>query len=216
MRLHPGAAAVEVPRALLSGLAPGALDVALRSLGARIGADRDGPWFTRRHLRRISDLLVGEGALDLPRGLRFSARGSRAFLRREAGDVPRHGPPAVPRLERADRSREEFDLPGFLASAGPETAAVDADRLGPDAVVRLADAADRFTPHGAGSGRPVAVLAWLRRRQVPGWLRLRTPVVAGARGIAWIPGFRVDREHLVRPGTRRVAVLRVRWDTPPG
>jgi tRNA(Ile)-lysidine synthase len=74
--------AVQVRRALLADLPGPMLDVALRRLGTRLGAERDGPWFTRRHLEVVRRLLAEEGSVDLPRGLRFSVRGGRAVLAR--------------------------------------------------------------------------------------------------------------------------------------
>jgi tRNA(Ile)-lysidine synthase len=108
--------------------------------------------------------------------------------------------------------RRAFDLVAFLAAAPTHEAALDAEVLGPSAEVRLARAGDRFTPYGRGVGGPTDVLRFLARRGVPAWLRRRTLVVVGARGVAWIPGQRIDREHAVTDATATVARLRIGAD----
>lgn len=203
---HVHADAVEAPRALLASLAPGLLDLAFRRLGRLLHANREGPWFTRRHLDACRRVLAEGGAVDLPRSLRFQVSGPRAWLRR----VSLAAHPAA-RLEREDVPTASFDLAAYLARDASWEAAVDADRLGPTAVVRPVQPEDVFVPWGREPRRPVGVLAWLARRQVPVFLREAQVVVEGASGIAWVPGHRVDRSHAVGEGTRTVAHLTVRW-----
>ncbi len=79
----------------------------------------------------------------------------------------------------------------------------------PDATLRRVTAEDRFVPYGQSPTHAVPVLRWLAKRQVPRWLRARQLVVAGASGIAWVCGHRVDAGHAVLPTTTRVAILEV-------
>ena len=211
MRLHPQAAAVEVPRSALNSLSRPFLDLALRRMGREIGADRDGPFFTRRHVELLRGLLVDGGALDLPRSLHVDVAARRVWLRR------RHVAASVPRLVWRVQDAAELDLEAFLArgvegEAVAGEAVVDADVVGDAPTVRTVRRGDGFAPWGAEAERAVDVLAWLARRQVPAWLRARQPVVVGARGVAWVPGFRVDRRHAVTASTRRVALLALDWD----
>lgn len=206
--LHPQVPAVEVARATLAALTPPFLDLALRRLGREIAADRDGPFFTRRHLALVGGLLGTGGALDLPRGLHVDVSPTRVWLRRL------DAPGVLPRLVREEHDAASFDLAAFLAAGDDGRAALDAEVLGGQARLRLVEPADVFVPWGAGDARARGVLAWLAKRQVPAWLRRRQVVLAGEGGVAWLPGHRVDRRHAVGPATRRVAVVALAW--PPG
>jgi tRNA(Ile)-lysidine synthase len=201
---HAPGAAVAVPRALLLGLAPDDLALALRALGAPLRADAEGPWFTGRHLRLAAEVLAQGGAQDLPRGLRLQVSPSRAWLLRR---TPRRG--AGWTLERRVVPRADFDLAGFRRTREPFTAALDAEVLGPSARLRALGREDRFSPLGLGSGRPTAALPWLAKRGVPAAARRASLVVEGARGVAWVVGERIDAHHAVGPETKTVALLRV-------
>jgi hypothetical protein len=201
---HAPGAAVAVPRALLSDLAPDDLALALRALGAPLRADAEGPWFTGRHLRLVAGILARGGAQDLPRGLRLQVSPSRAWLLRR---TPRPG--AGWTLERRDVARAEFDLAGFGSTREPFTAALDAQVLGPSARLRAVGRADRFSPLGLGAGRPTGVTAWLAKRGVPASARHASLVVEGAHGVAWVVGERIDAAHAVGRETDAVALLRV-------
>ena len=207
LRVHPQVPAVEVARATLSALTPPFLDLALRRLGREIAADRDGPFFTRRHLALVRGLLGTGGALDLPRGLHLDVSPTRVWLRRLDAPV------VLPRLVREEHDAASFDLAAFLAAGHDDRAALDAEVLGRRARLRLVGPTDVFVPWGADDARPRGVLAWLARRQVPAWLRRRQVVLAADRGVAWLPGHRVDRRYAVRSTTRRIAVLALAW--PP-
>lgn len=198
------AAAVEMPSDVLAGLRGVDLALALRTAGAPLEADRDGPWLTRRHLELAHGILRHGGDLDLPAGLVLHARGRRAWLARRRAPAPR-----LPRLGREDVPRAGFDLDALRTAARPETAALDAGVLGARAELRLLRPQDRFTPQGAGAGGPTRIVAWLSRRGVPRLARRGQLVVCGSRGVAWVVGRRVDRDHAVGDLTRRVARLEI-------
>ncbi|MHC5012577.1 MAG: tRNA lysidine(34) synthetase TilS C-terminal domain-containing protein, partial [Planctomycetota bacterium] len=207
LRHHPGAEAVEVARDVLLPLPETFLDLALRRMGTPLGAERDGPFFTRRHLRRLRDLLASGGALDLPRGLVVTVAGNHVLLARRTRTArcPR------PVLERQDLPSEAFDLDAFLSRRPLDGAALDADRLGRDARFRPLRTGDRFLPFGTVPAHPVEIDAWLARRGVPRRIRRGLWVLEGAHDIAWVPGYRIDRSHAVTPETKRVAHVRIRW-----
>jgi tRNA(Ile)-lysidine synthase len=210
--VHPAAGAVEMRRDLLASLGPDHLDAALRLAGARIAADREGPWLTRRHVRLAREILLEGGSVDLPHGLVFRAAGSRSWLARRRPDPAE---PALPALERTDLPRAEFDLQGFVARRPRDAAVVDADVLGPTARARLLRPGDRFTPFGMPAAHPVEIETWLARRGVPALARRGQVVVEGARGIAWVVGHRIDAGHRVAEGTKAVARLTLRWKPAP-
>ena len=201
--LWPEAGAVAMPRAALQALRGEDLALALRRAGARLHAERAGPWFTRRHVAVLRGLLPAGGDLDLPRGLRVHVAGKTAWLARRA--LP---PTAPAQLERRDVPAAAFDLAAFLAAAGPDTVALDAGVLGPGARLRPLGAGDLFVPFGS-SGAPRQVARWLARHGVPGFVRRAQIVLEGAGGVAWIVGRRMDARHAVTPETRSVAILRV-------
>jgi tRNA(Ile)-lysidine synthase len=211
VRVHALEGAVEVPRASLVSLAPAELELALRALGAPLRADRDGPWFTRRHVRIAARLLEDEGTLELPRGLVLRVGPRTVLLARRH---PRREQAPAPTLVREDVPACRFDLAAFARERPPGTAALDAERLGPRAVLRPLAKDDRFAPLGAAPVGEATVAGWLARRGVPAILRRATWVVEGASGVAWVVGHRIDARHAVTPATRVVARLRV--VPPPG
>jgi tRNA(Ile)-lysidine synthase len=186
----------------LAGLAGDELAQALRTLAAPLEPDRDGPWLTRRHVAACRAALDQRGAVDLPHGLTLRATSARAWLLR------REPLPEPPALARRDAPRAEFDLDAFRLRAEPFVAALDSAVLGAAPHLRRAVRSDRFLPLGS-AGRDVLLTEWLRRRGVPRLARNATWVLAGARGVAWIPGLREDARHAVTDATREVALLRV-------
>lgn len=194
------APAVVVPRSLL--VLPGArFETAMRLLGRRLDADRDGPWLTRRHLRLCRQLVDIGGSLDLPRGLAFRVTGRRAWLYRREGPAPALAP--VVRVLPATR----FDVEAWARREGAEEAALDLERVGPRPRLRLVRPEDRFRPWGAPTEAPLGVLTWAARLGVPRDVRRRLQVLEGASGIAWVPGARIDADHAVSDATERVAIV---------
>ena len=189
-----------MPRALLADLDLEDLALALQLAGACLHAQRDGPWFVRRHVVRFAGLLVEGGELDLPRGRFLHVAGKTAWLAlRELPAVP------LPRLVRREGPAGSFDLAAWQAGDHPARAAVDADRLGAEATVRLLRPQERFTP--LGSGGPTQVRTWLARQGLPAFVRRGQLMVVGANGVAWVVGRRLDRGHAITKETRRVAIL---------
>lgn len=205
-RHHPLAAAVEMPREMLRPLRGEFLALALRHAGRLLRAERDGPWFSRRHVERFERLLTEGGDLDLPRGLRLHVAGGRAWLARR--EPP---PPRLPEILREDLPRAAFDVEAWRRENRRGVVALDAGVLGDTPRARLMQKEDRFWPHGRGEAREVVIGAWLARRGMPALARRGQVVVEGASGVAWVVGHRVDRRHLVGPRTQTVAVLSLRW-----
>ncbi|MDJ0523103.1 MAG: tRNA lysidine(34) synthetase TilS, partial [Planctomycetota bacterium] len=201
-RHHALAGAVTMPRADLLDLEGEDLALALRLAGEHLEADRDGPWFVRRHVARLRELLQHGGELDLPRGLFLHVAGSTAWLAsRQQPDV------SLPELRVRIVDRAAFDLEAWRTQVHGRRAAVDADRLGHTALRRL-ERGDRFTPLGGG-GRETTVKAWLSKAGVPAFVRRGQLVVVGERGVAWVVGRRLDAGHAVTDETKRVAILTV-------
>lgn len=171
----------------------------LRRLGAALEADRDGPWFTTRHVARIEALLAaGRGTIELPRGLVFRVGGARSWLYRKATRerVVWHAT-----LESA--GRVEKGIATARLGANFDVASLDAAWLGPAPYGRLLERGDRFVPIGAGPPREVDVAAWLAKRGRPRFARERQPVFVGQHGIAWVVGAGVDRRAAVGEQTSR-------------
>ncbi len=191
--------AVSLPRALLVEECEPHLDVILRLMGRPLFADQEGPFLTRRHVALVRSLLAHGGALDLPRGLAFHARGRTAWLHRRR-----------PQARRARLEVEPLALirpPEFPAGSGLE-ALLDAQVLGGEPVLRPLREADAFTPLGRNAGGRVRVAQWLQRRGVPAFVRRQVWVLEGRRGVAWVVGYRVDRDHGL--GTHSTQAVRVR------
>ena len=197
--------AVGVPRDLLLDLGAADLDLALRHLGARVGADREGPFFTRRHLGIVQTLLRSGGALDLPRGTRILVTGPLAWLSTPA-DPESH---PAPDLTREDVASDAFDLAAFLGGREPWHAALDATKLGDRPQLRRVKAEDTFVPWSREDGHATRVLPFLAKQHVPAELRKEQLVVEAEGRVAWVVGRRVDARHAVSPSTGRVALLRV-------
>jgi hypothetical protein len=110
----------------------------------------------------------------------------------------------------------DFDLAAWRArqqaagagGGGPWAAALDAGALGPRAVLRAVERADRFRPLGLEG--EVSVADHLSRHGAPAWVRRGIRVLEAADGrIAWVVGHRVDARFAVTPSARRVARVEV-------
>lgn len=199
LQVHAWADAVGLPRALLQEECEPHLDIILRLMGRPLFADHEGPFLTRRHVALVRRLLAQGGALDLPRGLAFHARGKTAWLHRRR-----------PQARRASLQVEPLALtrpPAFPASSGLE-ALLDAQVLGSEPVLRPLRAADTFTPLGTSVGGRTRVADWLQRRGVPAFVRRQVWVLEGRLGVAWVVGYRVDRRHGL--GAHSTQAVRVR------
>ena len=83
---------------------------------------------------------------------------------------------------------------------------VDLDRIGDHLLVRTRQPGDRFVPLGLGASKKLK--DFFIDARVPRHERDRALVVAGASGIAWVVGHRLDDRAKVTPATRRFARLR--------
>ena len=224
MAVHVEAEAVAAEAAAIAALPRPWVASALRVLGVQLAADRDGPWFTRRHADLAAALARGgspTGSVPFPRGIDLHRFGDRLVLSRRER----------PRLEAADlsggegttsagafrASRQEvpaaaFDVVAWRAAhagregAGPPwSAAFDAERLGQRLRFRGVGAGDRFVPLGRCGD--VAVGSFLGKQGVPEVLRRGVRVAESDTGIAWVLGHRIDARYAVTSRTRTVAVL---------
>lgn len=179
-------AAVRIERRVLAPWAARDTAAALRALGALVGADMHGPWFTGRHLALLRRLLERGGALDLGGSMTLRLTPRWAWLlRRELLPLERH----ALALEPAGSTP---------APSGPQArlcATLDATRLGPHPRLRRLVAGERFQPQGRATEGPVEVEAWLRRHGVPRLARRSMLAVEGTHGLAWIVGWRREAAH---------------------
>ena len=229
---HVEAHAVVVEARALQSLPADDLPAALRVLGEGLRADREGPWFTRRHVVLARELLADEAdgkTVALPRGLVLVRLGRRVLLaRREApplAPVTLEGPAAAASagrftVRRTDVPAASFNLDAFLAErsgvlgTSGSRGAFDADRLGTNLLFRSADPADRFVPLGRDRETPIST--FLSKQGVPGLLRRGVRVLETPSGIAWVVGWRVDARFAVTPSTTRTATLETRVSSLTG
>ena len=220
--VHEEAGVVEVALEDARHVRPEDAATLLAALGRPLAADRDGPWFERRHARAVGALLCGpaDGAVPLPRGLALERAGPRVRLaRREVPalddlDLVGEGEARGGRLSlrRGDEPRADVDVDAFARArrdargAPPWEAWLDADRLGPRVLLRAARAADRFVPWGRD--RETSVLEFLGKQGVPGVIRRGVRVLEARGVVAWVVGHRIAAPFAVGPGTARVARLR--------
>ncbi len=161
--------------------------------------------------------VTGQSA-TLPAGLALAL--SYGVLRvAEAGatwpaDVPQvAGPVALPVEGAVDlgggwrvtvRRVPRASLPAdFAANPDPWAAWLDADAVGSVLHLRPRAPGDRFCPQGMG-GHEVRVNEFMINAKTPRAARAGWPLLIGQRGIAWLPGMRVDARAAIGPATRWV------------
>jgi tRNA(Ile)-lysidine synthase len=219
--VHVEARAVEADAEAFGRLPAAWAASALRVLGAPLSADRDGPWFTRRHAALAHDVARGAGRrVELPRGLVFERCGARVVLSRAAieplPEVVLEGPGQAEGgrfvARRDDVPAARFDLAAWAgerrgrAGREPWRAALDADALGERLVFRAARGNDVFVP--LGRTRPQPVPDFLARQGVPAPVRRGVRVATRPDGrVAWVVGHRIDASFAVTPRTVRVVTL---------
>jgi tRNA(Ile)-lysidine synthase len=97
---------------------------------------------------------------------------------------------------------------GRLATAGPSTAVIRGDELGPELFVRSWVSGDALRPLGLGGRKKLQDL--FVDRKVPRAARPRLPLVVDPRDrIVWVPGHAIDEAYRVTSDTRAVVVLTV-------
>jgi tRNA(Ile)-lysidine synthase len=228
LRLHAEARTVEVAIEEVAALPPGSISSVLRRMGVPLRADADGPWFTRRHAELVSALVRegGDGAtVPLPHGLDIVRQGRRLLLARRGtlplpflplvrGQPARHrGPEATVVITWTEGPGHGFDLDSWRARcaappAGPPWhAAIDADALADDAMLRGVLPQDTITPLGRASRIDVA--SWLGRQGLPELLRRGARVLASNDQILWVVGHRIDVGASITHGTRTIAYFTV-------
>ncbi|MHB8513067.1 MAG: tRNA lysidine(34) synthetase TilS [Actinomycetota bacterium] len=83
--------------------------------------------------------------------------------------------------------------------------AVDEATVGEAMVVRAPRSGDVFRPFGMRTSKKLS--NFFSDEKIPRDDRTRTPIVAGAKGIVWVVGHRIDDRHKVTQKTRRVLVM---------
>jgi tRNA(Ile)-lysidine synthase len=157
-------------------------------------------------------------AVELPMGRRVERVGSRLHLVvRDDGDAPEPVHIELPGRARFGAVTVETWIEEAAPVAWPSgerISVADADRVGPDAYVRLAHPAERFRPLGRGGSKLVRDA--LVDAGVPAGRRARVPIVAAGEGAAvepdsalWVVGYRIDDRVRVTASTRRYLWLSV-------
>jgi tRNA(Ile)-lysidine synthase len=99
------------------------------------------------------------------------------------------------------------DLPGdWEANTDSWRAFFDARIVEGPLRLRTRRPGDRFQPLGMG-GHTVKLADFLTNQKVPRPVRDQLPLLAGARGIVWVCGQRMDERARVRDATEQVLVL---------
>lgn len=178
---------------------------------------------SRAHLRAALELIeaghAGAG-IDLPGGIRIE-KGYTSFVVGKAagspagGELPEEGVrlpvPGAVSLPSGAITAAVLDAGGAGAHpfpAAPTEAYLDADRTGPDLIVRRRKRGDRFVP--LGMSEPKKLHDFLVDRKVPRGERDRVPVVANPDSIVWVAGERIDDRFKVSEETRRILRLTYR------
>jgi tRNA(Ile)-lysidine synthase len=155
-----------------------------------------------------------ERVLEVARGERRAAQlGGGGRVERVAGRLvlsPHDGAEPVPPVELPLPGRVRFDgleIEAWVEHSAPTAwpdgrycVVCDADVVGERAVIRAADAGERFRPLGRSGSKLVRDA--LAEAGVPASSRDRAPVVAGD-GVIWVVGYRIDDRTRVTSGTRR-------------
>jgi tRNA(Ile)-lysidine synthetase-like protein len=157
-------------------------------------------------------------AVELPGGRRVERVGGRLHL------IDRADAEAPEPVRLALPGRAQFgaivvetwieEAPPVAWPDGDRVAVVDADRVGPEAGVRVARPAERFRPLGRGGSKLVRDA--LVDAGIPAGRRAGVPIVAAGEGAAvapgsalWVVGYRIDDRVRVTARTRRYLWLSV-------
>lgn len=158
-------------------------------------------------------------AVELPGGRRVERAGARLHLvaRADDADVPAPVRIALPgRARFGDVMVETWieEGPPVAWPNGERISVADADRVGPEAFVRVAHPAERFRPLGRVGSKLVRDA--LVDAGVPAGDRAGVPIVAAGSGAAvapdsalWVVGYRIDDRVRVTARTRRYLWLSV-------
>lgn len=92
-------------------------------------------------------------------------------------------------------------------SHAPNTATLDADKIGTSLTLRKPVEGERFTPYGMKGSQLVS--DFLTNHHASRIDKLKSLVVADAQGIAWLVGQRIDQRFAVTPDTTRVIILKL-------
>ncbi len=165
------------------------------------------PWPSLDHVDAVLGLASGGTAVELPGGRRIERAGEALHLTTEARATPLAEPTPVrmPGVTTAGRYRLETWIERAPPAAWPDgrlACVLDADRVGPKAVVRPARPGERVAVLGlAGSKKVTDVLG---DAGVPSSRRSAAPLLCDPVGTPlWVLGYRVGATARVTTSTRR-------------
>ncbi len=189
----------------MDGIRPGAPPIGAAHIGPVVSALADNPpgrW------------------IQLPAGIWAFVRARTIALYPErVADPPILEPvplviPGATRIPGCDLFATLVDRkPAVLGTAAPDRAYLDVDAVSSDLWARTPRPGERFRPLGAR--RDVDISRFLTGRRVPAALRAGTPIIYSRDRAAWVVGVEIAADFAVRPATRRVLQLDVRWDPTP-
>lgn len=165
------------------------------------------PWPSAEHVDGVLGLERGAAAAELPGGRRIERAGGALHLIAEERAVPPADPVAVrlPGVTTAGRYRLETWIeraPPVTWPDGRLACVLDADRVGPEAIVRSARPGERVAVLGlAGTKKVTDVLG---DAGVPPSRRSAAPLLCDPVGTPlWVLGYRVGATARVTTSTRR-------------
>ena len=183
-------------------------------IGVGVGAGR----IAANHIADVLRLVrSNSGAVDLPDGIRARVLNDRLFVERKPAPQAKDLDAQIAWVggecrfgdRRFSQQRQPFDRLWFERFLGEKTSgeeAIDAEKVEGNLVIRYAREGERFRPLGSPGGKKIG--DFLTDRKVPPQDRPAV-VVADARGVVWLVGFRIDQRVHVGERTRNVIVLRV-------
>jgi tRNA(Ile)-lysidine synthase len=194
----------------LSRISPPLRRLVLRALAERAaGTEVALPATRAREIERLAAHPEG-GEVDLGGGVRaLCEAGVVRFAagRPESPDAALLPLPGECRFGRWEL-RAELGTAGPVPAADPDTATLDADRLGDELCVRAWQEGDRMRPLGLGGSKSLQDV--FTDARVPRSLRHSLPVVTSGGEIAWVAGVAVGDGFRLRPESARVAALSAR------
>lgn len=187
---------------------------------------------TYDHVAALLRIVVaeGDGAVPLPGRWRVVGKGGRLTVVRDeprgnssgassgieqnrlpAAGVPLNVPGTTP-IDDTRRIEATFlagpmDAAAVAEASDGRTALLASDRLHPPLVVRRRHPGDSFRPLGLGGTKKLQDL--FVDEKVPAPVRDTVPVVADARGILWVAGYRLDERAAVTAETSHILQLRI-------
>jgi tRNA(Ile)-lysidine synthase len=207
-----GQGAVAVGADALAGLQPGLRRLALRALAERAAGHEVALGRGRAtKIWRLATKPEG-GTIELPGGVRAVCEYGVIRFLTDVQEVPGPSGLTVPGRCRFGKwqVRAELGTPP-PPPTGPEVAALDAEALGSELVVRAWRDGDRMRPLGMDGTKTLQDL--FSDRKVPRTLRRTLPVVEAGGAIAWVAGIAVSDDFKLHADSKQAAVLSAHLDS---